>query len=34
VAFEPKEIRPGMWVAQIEDGEGTTVELQQLEVAQ
>ena len=27
----PREIRPGTWVAQIEDGAGVTVELQQVE---
>lgn len=27
----PREIRPGTWAAQIEDGAGTTVELQQVD---
>lgn len=29
----PREIRPGTWAAQIEDGAGTTVELQQVDDA-
>jgi len=29
----PREIRPGTWAAQIEDGAGTTVELQQTGVS-
>lgn len=33
LAHAPREIRPGTWVAQIEDGAGTTVELQQVDDA-
>jgi catechol 2,3-dioxygenase-like lactoylglutathione lyase family enzyme len=29
VPTPPREIRPGVWAAQIEDGQGTTVELMQ-----
>lgn len=31
VSHAPRELRPGIWVAQIEDGAGATVELQQID---
>ncbi|MGH6782073.1 MAG: VOC family protein, partial [Sphingomonadaceae bacterium] len=31
VPHPPREIRPGTWAAQIEDGAGATVELQQVD---